>query len=115
MTFIIWGVSTVMTVNVKVAQATHETPFSPCGRRVRGRGETVMTFIIWGVSTVMTVNVKVAQATHETPFSPCGRRVRGRGETVMTFIIWGVSTVMTVKAERLGKQSITTGQTSDPP
>jgi hypothetical protein len=29
MTFIIWGVSTVMTVNVKVAHATHETPFSP--------------------------------------------------------------------------------------
>jgi 3-deoxy-D-manno-octulosonic-acid transferase len=26
-------------LNVKVAQATHETPFSPCGRRGRGRGE----------------------------------------------------------------------------
>ena len=25
--------------NVKVAQATHETPFSPCGRRGRGRGK----------------------------------------------------------------------------
>jgi hypothetical protein len=55
MTSVIWGVSTAMTVNVKVAQATHETPFSPCGRRVRGRGKTVMTFIIRGVSTVMTV------------------------------------------------------------
>jgi hypothetical protein len=37
--------------NVKVAQATHETPFSPRGRRVRGRGKTVMAFIIRGVST----------------------------------------------------------------
>jgi hypothetical protein len=27
MTFMIWGVSIVMTVNVKVAYATHEAPF----------------------------------------------------------------------------------------
>jgi hypothetical protein len=45
MTFIIRGISTVMTVNVKVAQATHEPPFAPCGRRAGGRG-TVMTFMI---------------------------------------------------------------------
>jgi len=39
MTFMIWGVSLVMTVNVKVAYATHEPPFSPRGRRAGGRGE----------------------------------------------------------------------------
>jgi hypothetical protein len=49
MTFIIWGVSTVMTVNVKVAQATHETPFSPRGRRL-GKEGAVMTFMIQGIS-----------------------------------------------------------------
>ena len=38
-------------LNVKVAQATHESPFSPRGRRVGEEGETVMTFMIWGVST----------------------------------------------------------------
>jgi len=38
MTFMIWGVSLVMTVNVKVAHATHEPPFSPRGRRAGGRG-----------------------------------------------------------------------------
>jgi hypothetical protein len=43
-------------VNVKVAQATHESPFSPRGRKAGKEGETVMTFMIWGVSTVvMTV------------------------------------------------------------
>ena len=40
-----------MTVTVKVAPATHETPVSPCGRRVGEEGETVMTFMIWGIST----------------------------------------------------------------
>jgi hypothetical protein len=57
MTYIIWGVSIVMTVNVKVAQATHEAPFSPGGRRVGEEGETVMTFMvtIQGVSAVMIV------------------------------------------------------------
>ncbi len=55
MAFMIRGVSTVMTVNVKVAYATHEAPFSPGGRRVGEEGETVMTFMIWGASTVMTV------------------------------------------------------------
>jgi len=39
MTFMIRGVSTVMTVNVKVAPATHEAPFSPCGRRVGEEGD----------------------------------------------------------------------------
>jgi hypothetical protein len=37
--------------NVKVAYATHETPFSRCGRRGRGRGGAVLTFMIRGVST----------------------------------------------------------------
>jgi antitoxin component of MazEF toxin-antitoxin module len=96
MTFMIWGNSAVMTLNVKVAQATHEAPFSPCGRRDGEEGGTVMTFMIWGNSAVMTVNVKVAQATHEAPFSPCGRRDGEEGGTVMTFMIWGNSAVMTV-------------------
>jgi len=41
MIFMIWGVSTVMTVNVKVGQATHETPVSPCGGRgLPAKGQT---------------------------------------------------------------------------
>jgi len=36
MTFIIRGISTVMTVNVKVASATRESPFSRA--REKGRG-----------------------------------------------------------------------------
>ena len=51
MTFIIRGISTVMTVNVKVAHATHEPPFSPRGRSVGEEGETVMTFMIRGIPT----------------------------------------------------------------
>jgi hypothetical protein len=59
MTFIIWGVA----VNVEVAPATHEAPFSPRGRRVGEEGESwahapspandsgVQTFMIWGLST----------------------------------------------------------------
>jgi len=42
-------------VNVKVAYATHEPPFSPCGRRAGGSERTVMTFIIRGISTDMIV------------------------------------------------------------
>jgi hypothetical protein len=38
MTFIIRGISTVMTVNVKIAYATHETSFSPSGRKVGEEG-----------------------------------------------------------------------------
>jgi len=70
MTFMIWGISTVMTVNVKVAQATHEAPFSPGGRRVGEEGETVMTFMIWGISTVMTVGDKPGHSS-----DPPGQRL----------------------------------------
>jgi hypothetical protein len=38
MTFIIRGISTVMTVNVKVAYAPHEPPFSCRGGRVGEEG-----------------------------------------------------------------------------
>jgi len=38
MAFMIWGISMVVTVNLKVAYATHEAPFSPRGRRDGGRG-----------------------------------------------------------------------------
>jgi hypothetical protein len=77
MAFIIWGVSTVMTVNLKVAQATHETPFSAV------RGEA-------GNSGSMLPARRTIPACK--PESPLQEK---RG-TVMTFMIWGISTVMTV-------------------
>ena len=51
MNFIIRGISTDMIVNVKVANATHETPFSARGSRVGEERETVMNFMIRGILT----------------------------------------------------------------
>jgi hypothetical protein len=60
-------------VNVKVAYATHEPPFSPCGRKAGKEGKAVMTFMIWGVSTVMTVKVKVAIRERELAHARAAR------------------------------------------
>jgi hypothetical protein len=76
MTFIIWGVSTVMTVNVEVAPATHEAPFSPRGRRVGEEGES------WAHAP-SPANDSGVQA---------GMRTASERGTVMTFMIWGLST-----------------------
>ena len=83
MTFMIWGISAVMTLNVKVAQATHEAPFSPRGRRVGEEGETVMTFMIRGVSTVMTVSLVFCVII----FALGGMRIDSRAAILHVFVM----------------------------
>jgi hypothetical protein len=64
-------------INVKVAQATHEPPFSPRGRRVGGE-------------TGNSGSMLPARRTIPACKPECALQVEG--ETVMTFMIRGIPT-----------------------